>query len=43
MLTPEKLNEYINTIQLLAEKYSDNEEKLKQLQELYLYAQDIAS
>ncbi len=42
-LTPEKLTEYINTIQLLAEEHSDNEEKLKQLQELYLYAQEIAS
>ncbi|CRL63722.1 exonuclease I [Proteus vulgaris] len=43
VLTPEKLTEYINTIQLLAEEHSDNEEKLKQLQELYLYAQEIAS
>lgn len=43
MLTPEKLTDYFNTIQLLAEEHSDNEEKLKQLHALYLYAQEIAS
>lgn len=42
-LTPEKLTEYINTIHLLAEEHSDDKEKLKQLQALYLYAQEIAS